>query len=181
MKGLSDMEKSCIEDKAKEVLEKYHKESGFVDVIEIAEKAGFIIFNALLDDIDDGFIIVSPKEMTLFEEVGTKFIAFNSDRNIEQKRFILAHELGHYFLHYKDESVLYAMREHKKGKNEEEQDVDYFAACLLMPKETFGNKVAELKQKNCSGREIIAVLKDFFGVEEVPVTRRIEELNLVVE
>lgn len=180
MKGLNDMEKRMIEEKAKEILKEHHTGTGFVDVVEIAKKVGFIIFNALLDDVDDGFIIVSPEEMELFGENGTKFIGFNSDRNIERKRFILAHELGHYFLHYNDKSILYAMREDKKGKNEEEQDVDYFAACLLMPEDAFRNKVEELKNKKCSGREIIAVLKDFFGVEEVPVTRRIEELKLSI-
>lgn len=180
MKGLNDMAKSCVEKKAKEVLEKSNVDGAFVDVVEIAKKEGFILFNALLDRIDDGFIIVSPIEMELFGEKGTKFIGFNSDRNIEQKRFIIAHELGHYFLHRNDKSILYAWREDQKGKNEDEQDVDYFAACLLMPEQIFRDKVEELKKKKCSAREIIAVLKDLFVVEETPVVRRIGELKLEI-
>lgn len=60
MEGLSNMEKKNIEEKALEFMNKmgYVDDSDAVDVIDIAKKAGFAVGNAMLDDDEDGFIIV---------------------------------------------------------------------------------------------------------------------------
>ena len=91
------------------------------------------------------------------------------------KRFIIAHELGHYILHCKDEKI-YAHRESAHGRSDEENDVDYFAACLLMPANSF--KTAFEKTKSISFIEKIKELQRIFDVPFESVVRRIDELGL---
>ena len=179
MKGLSAMEKKLIEAKAKEVLEKYHNGTESVDVVAICKKAGFELLTAIMPEIDDGFIIVNPNRINMFGVEGYKFIGVNANRNVEEKRFIIAHELGHYFMDCNGaDTMVYALREKKVGKPEAEQDVDYFAACLLMPETAFKDKYSQLKSLGNTAEDIVAVLKNTFEVEQISVERRIKELAL---
>ena len=73
---------------------------------------------------------------------------------------------------------MYAHREHKKGKNEIENEADFFAANLLMPRKKFKNKYNELKKKDLSTDEIILLLADKFTVTQLMTKRRFEELGL---
>jgi hypothetical protein len=57
-----------------------------------------------------------------------------------QKRFILAHELGHYFLHQKTHQIETVTQEQTSNwseKNIEEYEANLFASDLLMPPELF--------------------------------------------
>jgi len=75
----------------------------------------------------------------------TFIIEINPDQSDLRRRFTLAHELGHLFLHmnYADESkwreldhwedTLYA----RQARNETEYEANEFAAAFLMPKEKF--------------------------------------------
>ena len=54
-------------------------------------------------------------------------------------------------------------------------DVDYFAACLLMPKEQFKVKFKELRMKYNIG-DCIIILSDYFKAPLQSVLRRIDEV-----
>ena len=85
-----------------------------VDVIHIAKNE------------DDGFIVVEEGKDEIMGIKTDKLIGVNSDRPLEWKRFIIAHELGHYVLHYKEKNLtgLYAHRDHKRGHNELENEAE---------------------------------------------------------
>lgn len=184
MEGLSYMEKKNIEEKALEFMNKmgYVDDSDAVDVIDIAKKAGFAVGNAMLDDDEDGFIIVQDGVKEILGIHTDKLIGVNSARTVEWKRFIVAHELAHYVLHYAYEkhNGIYAHREHIKGKNDEENDADFFAANLLMPRKKFVDAYNELKDKQLDLDEIVILLSNKFVVTSRTAERRIEELGLDV-
>jgi predicted transcriptional regulator len=59
-------------------------------------------------------------------------------------RFTIAHELGHYFLHYRYANVDGPMSYARGGRNRAETEANVFAATLLMPAEQFAKKWVEM-------------------------------------
>lgn len=184
VRGLSYMEKTKIEEKAKELIQSinYQDQHEEIDIIQIAKDLGFAVGNALLDDEDDGFIIVREGAEEILGIKTDKLIGVNSKRTLEWKRFIIAHEIAHYVLHYSAQNTkgMYAHRDHKKGKNSVENDADYFAANLLMPREKFTEKFNELKEKGLDFDEIVLLLASKFVATTKTIERRIGELQLNV-
>lgn len=151
-----------------------------VDVISVAKRLGFVVGNAVLNEEDDGFIVVEEGKSEIMGIQTDKLIGVNSDRPLEWKRFIIAHELGHYILHFKEKNLkgLYAHRDHNSGHNELENEADFFAANLLMPRDSFKEKYAEIKKLYKNDREIVDALAKHFVVTTKMTERRIEELEL---
>ena len=179
------IKRELIEKKANAITEKYtleDKTEGYVDVIEIAKSNGFLVGNANISDDSDGFIAIDENVGEVFGMPTSKLIVVNANRSIEWKRFIIAHELGHYFLHYVDNASdyngMYAMREHKKGKDDIENDADFFAACLLMPKKIFEERFNQLKDEE-NVYNISLLLSKEFVVTQIMAERRIKELGLL--
>ncbi len=166
---LSVMEKKAIEEKVSKLLQEYgynSEKETYLDVVAFVRSKGFMVGNADLDDTEDGFIIVG-------EKFG-RIIGVNDNRPIEWKRFVIGHEFGHFVLSEKKEN-LFLHRENIKGKNEEENDADYFAAALLMPEESFKRTYSEFESK-MTMRELVSYLAKEYCVSEESVQRRIEEV-----
>lgn len=165
--------KKIIEEKAQEILRRFGVEY-YSNVSALATRIGIKVGETdNIDDDDDGFIFIS-------QDRTKKAIGVNSNRTLKQKRFIVAHELGHYFLHYNEtDKSLFAFRENRKGKDAKENDADYFAACLLMPTDTFLNAYMTLsRQKNkFSKQDIIDKLSNEFCVPKESIVRRIAEVG----
>lgn len=174
------MDKSMIEQKAVETLEKVqmHDETDAIDVIKIARKLGFVVGNAGLEDDVDGFIIIEKGKKKILGQKTDKLIGVNASKELAWKRFIIAHEIGHYMLHYDENTGMYAHREHKTGKNEEENEADFFAANLLMPRKQFVNRINELRDKKLTTEEMVVLLADKFCVTQKMVERRFGELEI---
>ena len=177
------MKKSEIEQKVEQMMKELHYSdtSDEIDVIEIAKKLGFAVGNAVMKDDVDGFIIIQKGAKEILGIETDKLIGVNSERELEWKRFTIAHEIAHYILHYSSQKYkgMYAHRDHKKGKNDIENEADYFAANLLMPKDKFTNKYKELEKKGLDRKEIIVLLSAKFVVTQMMTERRIEELGLI--
>lgn len=164
------------------------KEAGYdvtdersVDVIGVAKGLGFVVGNAILDgDDDDGFIIVDERRREIFGIETDKLIGVNSNRSLEWKRFIIAHEIGHYVLDFQEKNLegLYAHRDHRQGHNKRENEVDFFAANLLMPRNIFTSKYNEIKDMYDNNKEIVDALSKHFVVHAKMTERRIKELEL---
>lgn len=170
------MEKKVIEGKVAELLYQYgyrQDKDNYVDIVDFVQKKGFSVGNALLPDSEDGFLAIQPNGNT-----NEKIIGVNAGRPIEFKRFIIAHEFAHSVLHYKDGQV-FLHRENKKGKDDEENDADYFAAALLMPFQSFKRVYEQLKVAELSDKTICLNLAVTYGVPCESVARRIEEINLL--
>lgn len=167
------MEKREIEKRAHRVLQAYEydfQEDTYVDSVRLARFFGFDVHETpALPASDDGSVTVSKNEHTI-----EKNIVVNDYRSFEYKRFIIAHELAHYLLHYTGKGDFFMHRESIKGKSLEENDADYLAACLLMPTETFKKQYQLVKRKRGS-QEIIRILQSKFRTPEESIRRRIEE------
>lgn len=126
------------------VVEEYHNKNGLLPDFPIEDLVkslgGEIVYldarNA--NDHDNGSIIVSPnEEFTIFLPPFT---------SATRDRFTIAHELGHFFLHFpieKDEHNFAATRNSKFERAEWE--ANWFAAALLMPKKIFIEESSRLK------------------------------------
>ncbi len=180
LERLTNVEKKAIEERAEKLLQENEiNATNGVEIVSLANKMGFIVGNASLDDKEDGFIAVDKKQ-TLFGTSSNKVIGVNSTRDYFFKRFVIAHELGHYVLDDGCNKAIYAHREHKPDpRREEEQDKDFFAACLLMPRKAFLAKYHETQEKESLLSKQIIELQKTFKVPLISIMKRLEELNLV--
>ena len=150
-----------------------------IRVVEIANRLGFTVGNAVIDDAYDGFIVIGDGVRQKFGVDSNKVIGVNSKKSHHAKRFAIAHELGHYICnksYYKDNQI-YGHRENRKGKNKEENDMDYFAACLLMPKEFFSRDLTLYREKQYDETDILILLSQKYDVSKDAVKRRIGEVE----
>ena len=180
MKGLNDMEKAFIEEKAYELLKQgSFSDDGAVDVVQLAKNLGFAVLNvqskAVTDDLD-GFLLINEDDNNILDTKSNRVIGVNVNREFDVKRFIIAHELGHFKLKYAGERI-FAMRDSKHGRSEEENEIDFFAACLLMPRNGFIKSYEDAK--NEAPENVIKRLACEFKVPEKGVLRRLQELDLV--
>lgn len=176
------MEKEAIESKVSTLLTQYgysFEHDTAVNIVDFVRKLGFIVGNAELPDNEDGFLAIQPQDSGKNVDVVTrKIIGVNVNRPLDLKRFIIAHEFAHWVLHYQDGQV-FLHRENKKGKNSEENDADYFAAALLMPKASFDREYSQLKVQNLSKSVICAQLALTFKTPLESVSRRIDEIEAI--
>ncbi len=173
-KGLNNMEKKIIEQRAEKVLQSFQYVDGedtYVDAVRLARFFGFNIEEKKnLPANEDGCITVS-------ENAFERDISVNAFRSIEAKRFIIVHELSHFLLHYMGDKQLFRHRENTKGKNMEENDADYLAACLLMPAKSF-KKQYELIKEGRPSQLVVDRLQEIFQTPRESIERRIEEVCL---
>lgn len=140
-----------------------------VPVAKIAELKGF-----------ECVLFTPPNKRTnnisgLVDHVGKTIHINKLDSNLRQ-RFTIAHEIGHIQLHGdKEDYVDYRVEEMPDNldtdKISKEKEADYFAGCLLMPKEVFCEKYKEFKGN------LIQVAK-FFGVSTQAAWKRSNALEI---
>lgn len=136
-----------------------------VDLIKIANNNNIEVYQSEVEEKISGAIKYYKKE--------DKFIILLNEKDSEfRKRFTLAHELGHYFLHkdiLKSDEIhvdtLYRM------PSEKEREVDYFAGALLINK----NLLEKMYLKTTS----ISALSQIFEVSESAMTVRLDILGML--
>jgi Zn-dependent peptidase ImmA (M78 family) len=148
-----------------------------IDPILIAEKNNLGIININFND-NHVLGVVSNK---------FKFIGVEGKLNYEKKRFIIAHELGHYILEHmnkeKDEIKFYKtdLDNTSYCSDQEDSEANYFADCLLMP-ENFVIKIYQIYRKYTNSINVITNgMADQFSVPESMLKRRLVTLGIVNE
>lgn len=178
---LSNMEKKQIDAQAATLLSNYGystERDDYVNIVDFVQKLGYTVGNAQLDDSEDGFLAIQASDIAK-DGNGTsndKIIGVNAKRSFDWKRFIIAHEFAHSNLHYKAGNPTYLHRENTKGKSSEENDADYFAAALLMPKESFRRLYNQFKKSGLNETATCLQLAAIFKVPFDSVVRRVEEV-----
>lgn len=174
-KVLCEMEKNIIIKKTNSLLNNfgYNNEADtYVDISKLAVSEGFKVGEtSRIGFKEDGFIAIS-------KDKSNKIIGVNSNRTFEEKRFIVAHELAHYYLHYIDSTLegMIMHREQVKGKDENENDADFFAACMLMPAQSFKTQFEKLKLRGYGETDVIDKLQLIYKTPRESIIRRIEEV-----
>lgn len=150
--------------------------NGPIDVVAIARKKGFVVQRLNMDKDTTGMLLYSASNNISGLDTN-KLIVIKKGLPEEQSRLILAHELGHYsLLSEKNPFIAHRTYSHLK-KSTIEQDADYFARALLMPKERVNRLINNLKAHNCDDNEIIQEIAKNFNVTETKAKTRFYELE----
>ena len=172
-----------MQDRAYDVLDEFGMRNagkGGVRIIEILNGFGIKTY---MDDLQpkelSAYIAIDPR---LIEKLGSNRIAcVNSKDSDGHKRFAIAHELAHYLFDYDDYKKVVYYDTYIAGEDEptdeKELRANRFAACLLMPEESFRKKYEELKKK-LSKPDLVNELNLYFRVSPRAVQRRFDELGI---
>ncbi|MGC1137781.1 ImmA/IrrE family metallo-endopeptidase [Bacillus sp. B38] len=160
--------KTVSEEQAEKVLREYTAEGEAINPVLIAKKLGIRVVNAEFTNSDiSGALQINPDN--------TKIYVKHDDSPV-RKRFTIAHELGHYFLHsdnQKDfidqESLFFRNGE----KNKIEIEANDFAANLLMPKDRVLSQWKSL--------EDVYLLSVYFGVSMTAMKYRLKNLGVSID
>lgn len=171
------------------ILDSFLQERGLVleppvDVFELANKIGFQVIGADFEDPLEGLIIVDENEKKIKKFKSNKIIAYNINKEINDSQFIVAHELAHYIqkkVANPDNHVVLATREHTDtySSNKEEQETDYLAAAILIPKNDLIKKFGIFFEENKLPFDFISnVISKYYDTNEKLAERRCEEVFL---
>lgn len=110
-----------------------------IDIFKVATDLGFDIRGAEFEEQLEGLIVVNENVGEVDGFNSNKIIAYNCSKDINTKKFIVAHELAHYIsakTNAYDKKIVIAARDHVDSYSDdrEEQQMDYIAASLLIPK-----------------------------------------------
>lgn len=166
MKEAVNMRDEAAENKAREIIQKY----GFdqmvpVDLLKIALDNGIEVKNAEFKNSDIAGI--------LYKKNGKTIIFVSSSDPDNRKRFTVAHELGHYFLHPSTEDVLQVeyRTNGKNGDPQKEKEANCFAAALLMDEVLVKSLWNDLKS--------VQSLAEIFKVSFAAMSYRLNNLELL--
>ncbi len=153
-----------------------------VEIVRICNENGLKVFEEYLDSEVSGLIVVDEKVWKKYNT--NKFILVNLAELATRRRFTIAHELAHYILHRKGNS-LYAHRDmvcNDVFKSGIEQEANYFAANILMPETLINEKIEDLKSGTWGKLPdfvLVREIADHFAVSETAAEVRLKQLGLI--
>ncbi|MGN0517626.1 MAG: ImmA/IrrE family metallo-endopeptidase [Acutalibacteraceae bacterium] len=147
-----------------------------IDIFKVATDLGFDVRGAEFEEQLEGLIAVNEHIDKVDGFNSNKIIAYNCFKDINTKKFIVAHELAHYITEKTnayDKKIVVAARDHKASYSEDmtEQRMDYIAASLLIPKRDLCQFL-----KNNANVNVSQVARRYKVSEEL-AQRRIEEVQ----
>jgi len=166
---------------------KYGIDDPSIPVEKIAEKEGIeLVFTDLGDNVSGVLVIKN----------GRATIGCNKADSQVRKRFTIAHELAHYFLHYNaatsllteevfvDKDFFMKFRVFSKvsydpAEMQQENEANAFAAALLMPKHLIEKELFKDEYLNLKEVDVIDKLAKTFKVSNTAMTYRMTNLNLL--
>lgn len=152
-----------------------------MDVERMAKHLGFAVMrlNDFPYNVIAGMLLNMPDKMK--QRVRSdKLIALNANHDANHQRFAIAHELGHFFMHWnicedKENLVFLQTKDDEEGI---EREACKFAAMLLMDEETFRQACREESEKGADSIKMIRELSIRFAVPQRSVQRRMKELEI---
>ena len=151
-----------------------------IEIVNIARNMGFKVFSSDTLDNDDSGIIGIDANLNV-KYGSNKCVIVNSNIKAGKKRFVLAHELGHYLFEFNELKEMSFYHSYNKDSKEDENEIkaNEFAASLLMPSEDFIKSYEKSFKKKIALVDIVVELSEKFGVTTKSVQKRISELELV--
>ena len=167
-----------------EILEKFIVDNNIsyevpVDVFNVASKIGFDIRGTEFNEKLEGLILVDETADRIPGFNSNKVIAYDCHKDINHKKFIVAHELAHYIeekINNWESKIVVAARDHEEGysENEDEQRKDYIAAALLVPRSDLLKRFP--KDKITINKSFYQEVSDIYNVSYNLAERRIHEV-----
>lgn len=139
-------------------------------------------FEIVVDESDPGTDELSG---VLSRDLQTR-ILINKNHSEERKRFTLAHELGHFFLHegkelFVDSSkvgfLFRSTRDSDVSDARVEQEANVFAAALLMPVPLVEKMMKDLIKEGTKENALIGKLSETFQVSQQAMSFRLMNLG----
>jgi len=175
---ISNERRTQIENEANNILTQHNLMKVPVDPVALANKLGIKVKNAVFsDDNISGLIAKRGTSITLL---------VNQNDPPTRKKFTIAHELGHHFLHLMSQEGEFVDRienvdflreefldETSSPERKKEVEANYFAAALLMPRPLF-EKAIEISHDQES-------LARMFNVSLTAVENRMNTFNITPE
>ena len=139
----------------------------------IKETEAPIKLNPILDDLNVVKLECKfEKEgALLYRDAEDKIILVNKDQPLGQKRFNIAHEIGHLALNHKGIIMQSSSHPLKQNKSKKEKEADVFASELLIPSTC-------LKREAFKCQFDVQQLKRKFKVSEQAMVVKMKILNL---
>ncbi|MTI80446.1 MAG: ImmA/IrrE family metallo-endopeptidase [Firmicutes bacterium] len=147
---------------------------GFQNIFEAAEKIGYRVIRYPIGiDAFLGFALIKDSERIIFS---------NSSLILSREIFSIAHEIGHQKLHLSEQGLTMIKDVDFSDRDVSEIEANYFAACLLMPREKVAKFIRhELKNKSIgkwSGLNI-ARIQTAFNVSYDMALIRLKALDIL--
>jgi Zn-dependent peptidase ImmA (M78 family) len=150
-----------------------------VPVEQLAKAQGARIFYKSLDDDISGF---------LYRDEVQSVIGVNTHHAPVRQNFTTAHELGHLLLHdqeqlHIDHGFRVRLRNDvsSQGIDEAEQEANFFAASLLMPKQFLETDLAEEDWVDLLDDDFLRDLARKYGVSTQALVNRLKNLGYIQE
>lgn len=136
--------KKEIETAANHIRNQHGIKTANFDLIEfLTLDYSFEVQSRLLDDDTTALLLVDEKNIVPGSSSHRVMIInkriVDDDASFRRRRFICAHEFGHFILHRKKNQAVYALRDTVNKSSAIEQEAEYFAYCLLMPADLINN------------------------------------------
>lgn len=168
-----------IDDKAQKLLEKADALTYPVDIIrQVAGHLKLVVDETVLEDEYSGFLAVQEKT-----------IVVNARHAPVRRRFTVAHEIGHYQLHRRqnkdknvfiDRTVYYRKEEAEDMDYQMEMQANAYAAGLLMPEVLLDEYLEKHPRLDLSRRDDIKTLADEFDVSRPAMEWRLRNLGFLL-
>lgn len=151
-----------------------------VDVFKVASSLGFDVRGTEFREPLEGLLLINEEIEKIPGFDSNKVIAYNCKKDINLKKFIVAHELAHY-IHTKnasqDRKIVLAARDHEDeySSNIDEQKMDYMAAAILMPEFDILENFPVVDEDT----DILNLIKNVverYNVSDIMAERRIKEV-----
>jgi len=151
-----------------------------VDVEAIARQHQIVVQHQKVDDSFSGFLLRTNNPAAIV-------IGVNERHPPVRRRFTIAHELGHFFLHEHeklrvDQGTFVINRRDERsstGTDIQEIEANAFAAELLMPREFVLNDIDDFKKNPISDHTLLAGIAHRYGVSEAAMAIRLSNLGFV--
>ncbi len=149
---------------------------GIIDLFKDCERLGYkLIRYPLGENADLGLVLVKDND---------KIIFINTCSRLSREIFTLAHEIGHIILHISGEQSFIDNQTTISdwNKDEKEQEANYFAACLLMPKDEVKRfidlELPDFEKAGLSAMDIARIMSEF-NVSYEMALNRLESLGII--
>jgi len=161
-----------IEEKAEGLLKKHKLFKANFDIFKLAELLNIKLIEETLSEDVAGFFVITEK---------IPIITYHKD-NSNRVRFTIAHEIGHFILHSKEQpifvdkipKVLFRNSVSSSGSILKEREANSFAAALLMPKELVEKEISKIPNHE---NDVINYISNKFGVSSQAMSFRLSNLG----
>lgn len=162
-----------IEEKAELILKEFKMFNPGFDIKKLTKHLKIVLNNEILSDDVAGFFVMTNTQPV---------ITVNKQNAQTRKRFTIAHEIGHFILHSKDQpifidkvpSMMYRNAASSTGEIFREREANAFAAALLMPKVLIEQEIANAP---ADISDAISFLSNKFRVSENAMSFRLSNLG----